>query len=71
MIGHQTVHPNLDPCLARLLGQQIAIDLVVAVLEEDGLSSIPALRHVVGGPAITKRARRVMGQINMKEDIEK
>ena len=47
MIGHETVRPNLDPRLARLLGQQIAIDLVVAVLEEDRLSSIPALRHVV------------------------
>ena len=47
MIWHEAVRPNLDPRLVRLLGQKVAIDLVVAVLEEDRLSSIPALRHVV------------------------
>ncbi len=35
MIGHETVRPHLDPGLARLLGQQISIDFLVAVLKKD------------------------------------
>jgi hypothetical protein len=34
MIGHETVRPRLDSGLARLLRQQISIDLLVAVLKK-------------------------------------
>jgi hypothetical protein len=47
MIGHETVGTGLDPRLARLLGQQIAIDLMVAVLKKDRLPPIPTLRYVM------------------------
>jgi hypothetical protein len=47
MIGHETVRPHLDPGLARLLSQQISINLLVAVLKKDRLPTIPTLRNVV------------------------
>ncbi len=47
MIGHETVCPDLDPGFARLLSQQVSIDLLVTVLEEDRLPTIPTLRNVV------------------------
>jgi hypothetical protein len=47
MIGHETVRPHLDSGLARLLGQQISIDLLIAVLKEDRLPTIPTLRNVM------------------------
>jgi hypothetical protein len=47
MIGHETIRPNLNPRFARLLGQEISVDLVVAILEEDRLPPIPASRHEV------------------------
>ena len=47
MIGHETVRPHVDPGLARLLSQQISIDLMVAVLKKDRLPTIPALRNVM------------------------
>ena len=50
-----------------LLGQQIAIDLMVAVLKKDRLPSIPTLRYVVWKPATTMRASRVMVQVNMEQ----
>jgi hypothetical protein len=34
MIAHHTVHPHLDRGLARLLNQQISINLLVAVLKK-------------------------------------
>src|ERR1700722_10813221 len=42
-----TIGPDLEACFQRLLGQQIAINLLIAVLEEDRLATVPALRHVV------------------------
>ncbi len=47
MIGHQTVRPYLDSRFTRLLGEQIAINLVVPVLEKYSLPPVPALGHVV------------------------
>ena len=47
MIGHETVRPHRDSGLARLLGQQISINLLVAVLKEDRLPTIPTLRNVM------------------------
>jgi hypothetical protein len=47
MIGHETVRPHLDAGLARLLSQQISIDLVVAVLKKARLPTIPTLRNVM------------------------
>jgi hypothetical protein len=47
MIGHQTVRPYLDSRFTSLLGQQIAIDLVVPVLENYRLSPVSALGHVM------------------------
>ncbi len=48
VVWHQTVAPYLDTGFARLLHQKITIDLLVAVLEEKGLTTVPTLRHVVG-----------------------
>jgi hypothetical protein len=47
MIGHETVRLHRDSGLARLLGQQISINLLVAVLKEDRLPTIPSLRNVM------------------------
>lgn len=48
VIGHQTVGPNLDAAFPGLFGQEAAINVLVAVLEEDRLAAIAALRHVMG-----------------------
>ncbi len=47
VIGHQTVRPDLDASFPGLLGKEAAIDLLVAVFEEDRLPAIAALRHVM------------------------
>jgi hypothetical protein len=47
MIGHETVRPHLDPDLARLLSQQISINLLGAVPKKDRLPTIPTMRNVV------------------------
>ena len=47
VIRHQAVCPNLDAKFARLLGRQVAIDFLVAVLEKDRLAPIATLRDVV------------------------
>jgi hypothetical protein len=46
----QAVGPNLGSGLTCLLGQQAAVDLVVAVFEEDGFAAIAALGNMVGKP---------------------
>jgi hypothetical protein len=48
VIGRQATGPHRKPRLRRLLGQQIAIDLLITGLEEDRLAAIAALGHVVG-----------------------
>jgi hypothetical protein len=40
VVGHQEFCPDLDFGLARLLGEQVSINLVVAVLKDDGLAAI-------------------------------
>ena len=57
-VGHQTVRPYLDSGFTSLLGEQIAINVVVPVLEKYSLPPAPALGHVMR-KAGTMRARRV------------
>ena len=47
VIGHQTVGPDVHSGANGLLGKQVAIDLLIAVLEEDRLATIAALRNVM------------------------
>ncbi len=47
VVGHQAIGPHLDLRLAHLLGQHVAIDVVVAVFEEDRLTPIAPLRHMM------------------------
>ena len=47
VVGHQAIGPDLHPCLARGIGQQVQIQLIVAILEEGLLAAVAALRHVV------------------------
>ena len=47
MIGHQAAGPHRNASLQRLLGEQIEVDFVVAILEEDGLTPVAPLRDVM------------------------
>src|SRR5262249_40678023 len=47
MVGHQTVGPDLHLRLAHLFGEQIAIDVLVAVFKEDRLAPGTARRDVM------------------------
>jgi len=47
VVRHQALSPYLDASLERLLGQQIAVDLLAAFLEEDGFAPVATLRDVV------------------------
>lgn len=49
VIGHQTPGPDLDPGLARLFGQQVAVYLLVPILEEDRLAPFLLCRADGGG----------------------
>src|SRR5258708_9101970 len=46
-MGHQTVRPCRDSCFTSLLGEQIAINVVIPVLEKYRLPPVPALGHVM------------------------
>ena len=46
MIRHQAVGPHLDACLHGLLGQQIAVNLLIAILEKDSFTPVAMLGHV-------------------------
>jgi len=48
MIGHEAVCPNVDSGLARLLSEQIPVNLLIPVLKKDRLPTITALRNVMG-----------------------
>ena len=50
MIGHGAVLPNREPDRHRLLGQEIEIDFVIAVLKEDRLAPVAALGHMMRPP---------------------
>lgn len=47
VVGHQTICPDCDHGLSTMFGKKIAIDLLVARLEENGFAAITALRDVV------------------------
>ena len=47
MVGHQAIGPHLNPRLACLLGQQIAINILITVLKEDRLTPITSRGDVV------------------------
>jgi hypothetical protein len=47
---HQAVGPHGNARLQRLLGQQIEIDLVIAILKEDSLAPVAALCNVMREP---------------------
>ena len=47
VIGHQAVRPDLDRGRAATLIQQTAVDHMIARLEEDRLTPVATLRHVV------------------------
>jgi hypothetical protein len=69
MIGHETVGPHVDSGLARLISQKIPTDLLVAVLKKDRLSTISALRNMMGRADTTVRANRAMGKTNTNVGI--
>jgi hypothetical protein len=62
MVAHQAIGPNLDLRLAGLRRQQVAMDVLVAILEKDRLTPVPRWVTWCGRPGITRRARRVMGR---------
>jgi hypothetical protein len=47
MVGHEAVDPYFDARFSRLLSQKIAIDVLIAGLEEDGLAAVAPLRDVM------------------------
>lgn len=47
MIGHETVGPHPHFGLARLLGQEIPINILIAIFKEDRLPAITTLRYVM------------------------
>jgi len=47
MVRHQTARPYLDSSFTSLLGEQIALNVVVPVLEKYRLPPVPALGHVM------------------------
>jgi hypothetical protein len=44
MVGHQAISPPLNGRLAAVLGEEIAIDFLVAPFEEDCLTSVATVR---------------------------
>jgi hypothetical protein len=58
VVRHETPGPDLDPILARMFREQVAIDVLVTVFEEDALTPVATLGDVVQvnsvtGPAFT------------------
>ncbi len=50
MVRHKAVGPDLDASFAGLLGEQVAIDFVVAILEEDRFAPVSTLGYMVRKP---------------------
>jgi hypothetical protein len=69
MVGHQTVRPYLDSRFTSLLGEQIAINVVVPVLEEYRLPPVPALGHVMrkAGNHHARKARH-LGKLPQRKE---
>jgi len=47
VVGHQAVGPDFDARVARRIGQQVEIKLVVIIFKESPLASIATLGHVM------------------------
>jgi len=47
MVGHEAIGPHRNPASRSLLGQDAAIDVLIARLEEDRLAPIAALGDVM------------------------
>jgi hypothetical protein len=47
VVGHETVRPHLDTGLAGLLGEHVAVDVLIPILKEDRLTPIAPRREVV------------------------
>jgi hypothetical protein len=48
VVGHQAIGPDLAARATRRLGEEVAVERVVAVLEKGLLPAIAALGHVIG-----------------------
>jgi hypothetical protein len=48
VVRHQAIAPDLGAGLVRRLCEKIAIEPIIAILEEGLLAAIPTLRHVIG-----------------------
>lgn len=48
MVGHQAIAPQLRRRLGRRLGHEVAVERIVAVLEENRRAPVATLRHVIG-----------------------
>src|ERR1700733_8969957 len=47
VVGHEAIRPDLDGSFRRLIGEEIAIDLLIALLEKNGLAPVAPLRDVM------------------------
>jgi hypothetical protein len=45
--GHQAIGPHLDAVPVRLFGQHVAVDVMIAILEDDRLAAIAPLGQVM------------------------
>jgi hypothetical protein len=50
VIGHQAIGPHRNAGFSCLLGQQVEIDFVVAVLKEDSLAPVAPLSDMMRQP---------------------
>ncbi len=65
VVGHEAIGPYLDPGLVSLFGQEIAVDFVVTVFEENGLSPIAAEGDVVRGQPCEQGASWLAHNMNV------
>lgn len=47
VVGHEAIGPDLNARLVHLLGQKVAIDVLVAILEKDRFTSIAPRRDMM------------------------
>ena len=48
MVGHQAIAPYLRPGPLRRIGQEVAVQGIVAILEKSLFPPVAALRHMIG-----------------------
>ena len=68
IVGHETVCPNLYCGLARLLSEQIPINLMSPFSKKIASRRFPLCVTWCGRPATTVRANRAMGKINTNDE---